>query len=62
MAFAVIGAVSLAIGSMYYAGVKSKAEEGPASVYHEGKRPLTESDSKMGSSQVRDTMHKTKVT
>jgi len=62
MAFAVVAAISLAVGSMYYARARSKAEDGPASMYHDGggtNRSLAESDSKMGSAKVRDAMHKT---
>jgi len=62
MAYTVVGAAALAIGGLYYAGLKSKREEQQESIYKPGGRPLSDSDVSKNSTQVRETMHKTKGT
>lgn len=62
MAFTVVSAVTLAIAGLYYAGLKSKSEEQQDSIYKLGDRPLSDSDVKKNSTQVREAMHKTKGT
>ncbi|KDQ58802.1 hypothetical protein JAAARDRAFT_34657 [Jaapia argillacea MUCL 33604] len=59
MAFVTLAATSLALGAMYYAGVQSKKQEGPASVYKasHGPQDLGGSDARLGSSSVIKTMH-----
>jgi len=62
MAFTVVGAATLAIAGLYYAGLRSKSEEQQESIYKHGDRPLSDSDVSKNSTQVREKMHKTKGT
>jgi len=62
MAFTVVSAAALAIGGLYYAGLKSKNEEQQESIYKRGDRPLSDSDVGKNSTEVRAAMHKTKGT
>ncbi|KAI0631284.1 hypothetical protein C8Q77DRAFT_1159963 [Trametes polyzona] len=52
----VVGTVAT-LGYMYVAGAQTKKEEGPASIYNESKGlQNTTSDSRLGSSGVRETV------
>jgi len=62
MAFTVVSAATLAIAGLYYAGLKSKSEEQQESIYKPGDRPLSDSDARKNSTEVRAAMHKTKGT
>lgn len=62
MGFTVVSAATLAIAGLCWAGLKSKREEQQESIYKVGDRPLSDSDVRKNSTQVRETMHKTKGT
>ncbi|KAH7928640.1 hypothetical protein BV22DRAFT_195583 [Leucogyrophana mollusca] len=63
LALACVGAITLALGSMYYAGKDSKKKEGPDSMFRNTENGPTrlqeggQSDARLNSAGVREKMH-----